>query len=238
MQQAFNLAYDARQRKEKLIREADKIYYRLCMLKESTTLSHQQKSIIKKELKRRLKKVEKSLDFYHEMLIETSTFNNDIIVPFLAFYLSCVENEPYVAIKDIEDNTVITTVSNVVKEGRVNSKRTYSPYNGNLAKKTRNSKLRQFSAAMDTIEQISFTGSVDNVQAFVRNYKDRKYIILSGETSCSLLEGLDYDYTVYPYLSRMINDLINMKLEDQHIGDMERLSVISQQIIEQVQIRR
>lgn len=175
----------------------------------------------KKEIKEHLKKIRKNIKTCYAMLEEYTTFAKDLLLPFLKYYLSLKEGEKYGLLYDVEEFDY--TMALATKTFPLNL------FGGNYNIITTDSNCKILEESKDSI-----FGDTDDIEDFLDNCPDFKYLCLEDNSSYTLLEGMNLaeDFKKYPYLYDLANELIDIKLNDPSISDRERLDIVLNELKE------
>lgn len=167
-------------------------------------------------IKSRLKRIRNNIRLCLNLLEKYTTFNDDIFLPFLRDYLSLKEDEKYELLLDVEE----------LNFGMALITKTY-PLNlygdhYNIVTTEENRDI-----LMECQDSCSFA-DIDDINDYLENLDNDKYICLEDSNCYTLLDGLDLssDFENYPYLFDVANELVDMKLANPDMCDEERLESI------------
>ncbi len=189
---------------EKLLNELDYTFLLSTKRKRIRNLAYEKRNEINKTkyIKER----------YFNMFSELTTFDSNLLYPFLIEYLSNIENEKYILITGIKEN--IYPLSNIANYFDLNIFDIHFDIITTFENKKRLDKF----------------GNFENDDIYDQLYllKDNKYICFDHNDKQTLLNGpeLTIDLLNFPYIKDVAYSLIEKKLEDPNISDSIRLDSI------------
>lgn len=164
-------------------------------------------------IKKRLKGIRANVRTLKNLLEDYTTFDRDIFLPFLREYLTIKECENYELLLDVEEMDL----------GMALATKTYplNLYGDHYDIVTTDYNKEILEDAQDSWS----LADIDDVDDFLSNLDDDKYICLEESDAYTLLDGLklNEDFSSYPYLYDLATELIDMKLSNPRISDKERL---------------
>ncbi len=170
----------------------------------------------KRTLKNRLRNVREDVRECRSALINYTTFDKGVFLPFLRDYLSLVEGERYGLILGIEELEYVMAL--VSKTYPLNL---YGD-NYNIVTTEENKEVLMNSKGSWGCADI------DDIHEYLGNLDNDRYICLKDSDKYSLLDGINLSdkFAKYPYLYDLAGKIVNMRLMDPNLSDSEVLDNI------------
>ncbi len=171
----------------------------------------------RKELKQRLKTIKYKIEKCIDLLESETIFKRDIFLKFLAKYLSLREGEEYVLMDDVVEDDFTMALATKTYPLDITS----TEYN--VITSARNK------ASLDSQgKNGSCGGTTDDITEYLLGCKDGKFICLKNDSTYSLLRGASLKgcYSKFPYLRELAFELVDLKLQNPNMSDIERLNKV------------
>lgn len=188
---------------------------------KTLTLFDPNKKILKSEIKelwKNLKKVDRIRKQCNDIFTKYSTIDSDILLNFLPKYMSKIENEEYILLKDIEieDYRLIPTGKTII------------PYFDTDTYHIITTKSNSELLKNNETESWFTDGVSDDLDEYLNVIKDNKYLCLENYINYNLLYGvdLDEDFKKYPYLEDLGYQIVDLKLKNPELDDNTILNTI------------
>ncbi len=147
------------------------------------------------------------IKYCYSIFNKYTTFDKETYFDFLVKYLSKVEQEEYCVSEQIEENTF--------------------PF---LTEELDIKFFNNYYYVITTNDNMSLfkDNKIDDIDDYLSNIKDNKYICLESDDTYSLLnkDQLLLEYERYPYLKDIAFSLIDIKLKNPNITDKERIDMV------------
>ena len=150
-----------------------------------------------KEQKKELEIIKTKKTLCINKITKYSTISSDALLPFLTEYISKKEKEQYILLEEVEERCSNKTPFNIF---------------GN------------------SYNIITVLKNKDKFKTFnLYNVNNRCICLDADKDEYSLLSGtsLAPEFEKFPYLRKLAFDLVNLKLQDKTLSDVERLEIIS-----------
>lgn len=170
----------------------------------------------KRKIKKNLNEIRDNMEWCRKQIYEFTTFEKDLFLPFMKDYLSLVEKEKYELMLNIEEMDFAMALAT----------KTYPLNlfgdNYNIITTQENREL-----LIDSKDSWGLA-DVDDIDDFLDNISDGKYICLEDEDYYTLIDGysLAEEFENYPYLFDLGKKIVNMRLMDPSLSDSEVLDSI------------
>ncbi len=166
--------------------------------------------------RRELSQIKSSIVTCKQMLEDYTTFESNQFLQFLTKYLSLQENEEYILLDNIKE-----CVSIMVAVPVPHPQITTQEYNIITTAKN----YEKLKSERDAYNGL---GDTNNINQFLAVCENKKYINLITSSTYSLLHGLSLkdDFSDYPYLADLAYELVDLKLSNPNLSDIERLNIV------------
>ena len=172
--------------------------------------------IQKKELKTQLRGLKKNISDWLYILEDSVTFERYEFLSFLTKYLSLVEKEQYISMKDVQEESLLVPAYRFYLFDLFNDKYDIITTLDNYDKLSNQD--RSFWGTADT----------DDIETYLEACDNNRFICLEVEDEYTLLDGTNLapEFKEYPYLYDLAYEIIDLKLADPYLSNDEIFDMI------------